>query len=84
MAARPLRRVLVEGGSQTLGAFLSAGMADELLLYMAPRLMGGVRSKGIFAGAGFKSLKNLPELKNLEISKVGPDLRIKGYVHRNH
>jgi diaminohydroxyphosphoribosylaminopyrimidine deaminase/5-amino-6-(5-phosphoribosylamino)uracil reductase len=84
MSNRPLRRVLVEGGSQTLGAFLSAGLCDELLLYLAPRLMGGERSKGIFGGLGAKSMHALLELKEVEVSKIGPDLKVKAYVHRNY
>ncbi len=84
MAGLPLRRVLVEGGAQTLGAFLSAGLADELLLYMAPRIMGGDRSKGIFAGLNLKTLEAMPQLKELSVEKIGPDLKLRAYVHRDH
>ena len=81
MAAKPLRRVLVEGGSQTLGAFLRAGLADEMLLYLAPKLIGGERSKGIFSGAGARPITALPQLAGMEVSKVGPWIcRIKGYA----
>lgn len=40
LAARGLRRLLVEGGAQTVSAFLAAGMLDRLHLCVAPMLIG--------------------------------------------
>ena len=67
--------VLFECGATLAGSLIRSGLADELVIYAAPRLIGG---------AG-RSLLNLPEidrmadLVNLEIAdirKVGPDIRI--------
>ena len=35
-----VRHVMVEGGSRILGAFLTAGLVDELIVYLAPTLLG--------------------------------------------
>jgi len=35
-----VRHLMVEGGSRILSAFLSAGLVDELILYLAPTLLG--------------------------------------------
>ena len=40
LAARGLRRLLVEGGAETLARFLNAGMIDELHLMVAPVVLG--------------------------------------------
>ncbi len=40
LAARGLRRILVEGGAETLARFLDAGAVDELHLMVAPILLG--------------------------------------------
>ena len=40
LAARGLRRVLVEGGAETLARFLNANMIDELHLMLAPIVLG--------------------------------------------
>ncbi len=40
LAARGLRRLLVEGGAETLARFLDAGMIDELHLMVAPVVLG--------------------------------------------
>jgi 5-amino-6-(5-phosphoribosylamino)uracil reductase len=41
LAARGVARLLVEGGTAVLSAFLAAGLADELQLVIAPFLVGG-------------------------------------------
>jgi len=33
--------VMVEGGGRTLGAFHDAGLADEAVVFVAPRFIGG-------------------------------------------
>ncbi|MEZ2388631.1 bifunctional diaminohydroxyphosphoribosylaminopyrimidine deaminase/5-amino-6-(5-phosphoribosylamino)uracil reductase RibD [bacterium RCC_150] len=38
--AEGVRHVMVEGGSHILSAFLSAGLVDELIVYLAPTLLG--------------------------------------------
>jgi riboflavin-specific deaminase-like protein len=40
LAARGLRRLLIEGGAETLARFLNAGMIDELHLMVAPIVLG--------------------------------------------
>jgi diaminohydroxyphosphoribosylaminopyrimidine deaminase/5-amino-6-(5-phosphoribosylamino)uracil reductase len=40
LAARQVNELLVECGAGLAGALLSAGLADELLLYLAPTLLG--------------------------------------------
>lgn len=35
-----VRHVMVEGGSRVLSAFLAAGLVDELIVYLAPTLLG--------------------------------------------
>ncbi|MBT2512170.1 bifunctional diaminohydroxyphosphoribosylaminopyrimidine deaminase/5-amino-6-(5-phosphoribosylamino)uracil reductase RibD [Arthrobacter sp. ISL-30] len=38
--AKGVRHVMVEGGSRILSAFLAAGLVDELVVYLAPTLLG--------------------------------------------
>jgi diaminohydroxyphosphoribosylaminopyrimidine deaminase/5-amino-6-(5-phosphoribosylamino)uracil reductase len=45
-----LASVMVEGGSEVLGSFLSARLVDEVALFRAPLLLGGRGSKGAFGG----------------------------------
>jgi diaminohydroxyphosphoribosylaminopyrimidine deaminase / 5-amino-6-(5-phosphoribosylamino)uracil reductase len=38
--AAGIRHVMVEGGSRILSAFLAAGLVDEMIVYLAPTLLG--------------------------------------------
>jgi diaminohydroxyphosphoribosylaminopyrimidine deaminase/5-amino-6-(5-phosphoribosylamino)uracil reductase len=82
MRSHELRRVMVEGGSSTLGAFLSLRLADELVLYLAPRLEASGRGLPVFAAAQEMALKDWPQLSIAEVVKVGQDLRIHAYFEK--
>jgi diaminohydroxyphosphoribosylaminopyrimidine deaminase/5-amino-6-(5-phosphoribosylamino)uracil reductase len=47
---RGLRSLMVEGGSELLGAFLSARLVDAVALYRAPLLLGGRDGVPVFGG----------------------------------
>jgi riboflavin biosynthesis pyrimidine reductase len=51
LARRGIARLLVEGGAHVLAQFLSAGLADEFLLAIAPVLVGDARAPRLLAGA---------------------------------
>jgi diaminohydroxyphosphoribosylaminopyrimidine deaminase/5-amino-6-(5-phosphoribosylamino)uracil reductase len=75
LAALEHNDVLVEAGPTLSGAFLEAGLIDELILYMAPQVLGD-RARGMFVT---RELTNLAERYSLEIDdvrKLGSDLRI--------
>lgn len=74
LAARGVNEVHVEAGRQLNGALLRAGLVDELLLYLAPKLFG--------PGHGMADLPVLEDLAGgvaLELhsaERIGPDLRV--------
>jgi diaminohydroxyphosphoribosylaminopyrimidine deaminase/5-amino-6-(5-phosphoribosylamino)uracil reductase len=50
LAARGLTSLMVEGGSEVLGGFLAARLADQVALFRAPLLLGGRGSLPAFGG----------------------------------
>ena len=52
MWRRGLWSVMVEGGSELLGAFLAARLLDQVALFQAPLLLGGRDSRPAFGGHG--------------------------------
>lgn len=52
LARRGMTNVLVEGGGETLGRFLDAGLADEALVFVSRRLIGGRDATPALGGAG--------------------------------
>lgn len=75
LGARGHNELLVEAGAQLAGAFVAAGLADELLLYLAPRLLGA-DARGAFAIPPLADLDAAPAFTWHAISAVGPDQRL--------
>ncbi|TAN71910.1 MAG: RibD family protein, partial [Gallionella sp.] len=75
LAHRGCNEVLVEAGSTLNGALLRAGLADELLLYVAPQLLGDA-ARGTAQLGELTSLDQRINLKWRDVRQVGSDLRI--------
>ncbi|WP_349814895.1 dihydrofolate reductase family protein [Curtobacterium sp. MCJR17_043] len=67
--------MLVEGGPTVASAFIAAGLADELLVYLAPVLLGGPRVALDDIGVG--SIQGARMLRVLSTSSLGPDLLVR-------
>jgi len=80
--AREARSLLVEGGGGAAFSFLAAGLGDRVTAYLAPLLIGGASAPSPLSGAGFARLADAPRLSGLEVSPVGPDLRVSARVAR--
>lgn len=78
LTRREVNEVHVEAGETLNGAWLAAGLVDEVLLYQAPRLLGAGR--GIAALGPFAALDEAPALVWREATAVGPDLRLRAIV----
>ncbi len=72
--------VLVEGGQTIHGAFLDAKAVHRVVLFVAPKLIGGEAAPGAFGGTGVSSLADALELDRLEAVPVGRDLMLTGRV----
>jgi diaminohydroxyphosphoribosylaminopyrimidine deaminase/5-amino-6-(5-phosphoribosylamino)uracil reductase len=75
LAARGINELHVEAGPMLSGAFLDAGLVDELLVYQAPVLLGDGRPL-----AQLGPLAHLGDARRwrlLEATPVGPDLRLR-------
>ena len=58
-----------------------AGLIDELIIYMAPRLLGGT-ARGMFEVPALESLADDYRVTFDDFRKVGADLRITARVSR--
>lgn len=76
LAQREINEVLLETGAILSGALLHAGIIDEIIVYMAPKLMGD-GAKGLFHTPGLEQLADAVELDILDIRAVGRDWRIR-------
>jgi diaminohydroxyphosphoribosylaminopyrimidine deaminase / 5-amino-6-(5-phosphoribosylamino)uracil reductase len=71
--ARGVRSVMVEGGGEVLGSFLSARLVDEVALFRAPLLLGGRGSRPAFGG---EDPKRVEQALRLRPAVPGPLLEI--------
>jgi diaminohydroxyphosphoribosylaminopyrimidine deaminase/5-amino-6-(5-phosphoribosylamino)uracil reductase len=67
--------VLLEAGATLTGAMLQAGFVDELIIYMAPNLMGS-DARGLFNLPGLDTMNQRIDLQINDIRSVGQDFRI--------
>jgi diaminohydroxyphosphoribosylaminopyrimidine deaminase/5-amino-6-(5-phosphoribosylamino)uracil reductase len=75
LAKRDLVRVLVEGGAEVHAAFLQAGLADRLLLYLAPLAIGGGDAPAWLGGDGVLKLGRAPRFRfDTPPAQLGDDL----------
>lgn len=57
-----MTNVLIEGGGLLLGGFFDAGLADELHVYVAPKLIGGAAAPGPLHAVGVEMVRQALEL----------------------
>lgn len=76
LAARGINEVQVEAGATLAGAFMHAGLVDEVLLYMAPVLLGA-QARPLFAGLDIHDMTQRMALRIEDIVSVGDDLRLR-------
>ncbi|MDH3870994.1 MAG: RibD family protein, partial [Gammaproteobacteria bacterium] len=79
LGSREINEVHLEAGATLCGALLAAGLVDELLIYLAPHLMGDT-ARGLFALPGLERMQDRIGLDISDIRAVGKDWRITAKV----
>jgi len=69
-------QLLVEGGPTILSSFLKEGLADEIVVYVASKILGAQGGAGI--SGPMAGLPAALDLQNVEIAHFGDDVRISG------
>ncbi|MFO1282482.1 MAG: bifunctional diaminohydroxyphosphoribosylaminopyrimidine deaminase/5-amino-6-(5-phosphoribosylamino)uracil reductase RibD [Burkholderiales bacterium] len=76
LASRGVNELHVEAGARLSGALLSAGLVDELLMYVAPDVIGDP-ARGLFAREGpLETLDRSARFEFERVDRVGRDLRV--------
>ena len=66
--------LLVEGGPTVIGSFLKENLADEIVVYIAPMVLGKEGDKNI----GISPIDNNVQMHYLNIKRIGDDIKIDG------
>jgi diaminohydroxyphosphoribosylaminopyrimidine deaminase/5-amino-6-(5-phosphoribosylamino)uracil reductase len=75
LARREFNEVLVEAGPRINAAFVASGLVDEIVLYLAPSLLGA-DALASFALHGLADVNAAPRFNLHEVRRVGEDLRL--------
>jgi diaminohydroxyphosphoribosylaminopyrimidine deaminase / 5-amino-6-(5-phosphoribosylamino)uracil reductase len=81
LGAEDVQSLLLEGGPTLAGAFLRAGLLDKLLVFLAPKLVGGDDAPPLFAGPGVRSMADAVHLSGVEVERIGEDVLVSAYVN---
>jgi len=68
--------ILVEGGYTVLTSFLELGLFNQMVVYIAPLLIGGKSAPALFMGDGFSKLSDVLKLKFEHVQMLDNDLKL--------
>jgi len=72
--------LMLEGGSSLNAHALKEKVVDKVLIFVAPKILGGKESYSAFGGASPASLSDAIPLRNLEIRRIGEDILFVGNI----
>ncbi|WP_428982778.1 bifunctional diaminohydroxyphosphoribosylaminopyrimidine deaminase/5-amino-6-(5-phosphoribosylamino)uracil reductase RibD [Paraglaciecola aquimarina] len=75
LSAMQLNQVWVEAGAKLAGALLQNNLVDELILYQAPKLIGG-DGQNLFDILPLQSMQEVVDLTLCDVRQVGTDIKI--------
>jgi diaminohydroxyphosphoribosylaminopyrimidine deaminase/5-amino-6-(5-phosphoribosylamino)uracil reductase len=72
--------ILIEGGSRVINSALSAGIADKICFFYAPKILGGDNGVPVSRGEGPDLMSDAIQVKNMQVKRFGDDILIEGYI----
>ncbi len=78
LAELEISRLLVEGGGDTIAGFLEQGLADRVLFFIAPKIIGGRNAVTSVEGKGIEKVSQAIELEDVKIEMLGRDILVTG------
>lgn len=80
LGKREVQDLLLEGGPTLAWSAVREGLVDRLVLYLAPKLIGG-GGPGVLEGLGVSTISEALGLETTEVGWVGRDLKVVADVH---
>jgi diaminohydroxyphosphoribosylaminopyrimidine deaminase / 5-amino-6-(5-phosphoribosylamino)uracil reductase len=80
---REIQSFLLECGPDLAFSALTAGIIDKIVVFVAPKILGG-REIPAIGGQGIEHLSDATPLYDWSVETAGPDLVLSTYVHRHH
>ncbi|HHF3275578.1 TPA: bifunctional diaminohydroxyphosphoribosylaminopyrimidine deaminase/5-amino-6-(5-phosphoribosylamino)uracil reductase RibD [Vibrio alginolyticus] len=77
-----INHLWVEAGATLASAMIKANLVDELIVYLAPKLMGS-DGRGLIGALGLSAMADVIDLNITDVRMVGVDIRITATIKRN-
>jgi diaminohydroxyphosphoribosylaminopyrimidine deaminase/5-amino-6-(5-phosphoribosylamino)uracil reductase len=78
LGGRGITSLLVEGGGELEGSFLDLRLGDRLVLYVAPRILGGREARPWIGGEGVATAAGAVRLRRARSTRVGDGWLVEG------
>lgn len=82
LGEKSISSLFIEGGGTVNAAFLENGLIDKVVLYFAPKLIGGKNAPTFLEGTGFELMKDAVELTGGEFTEIGKDFKFTAYPEK--
>jgi diaminohydroxyphosphoribosylaminopyrimidine deaminase/5-amino-6-(5-phosphoribosylamino)uracil reductase len=82
LGKRDVQGVLVEGGATLAWSVVRERLADRIVLYLAPKIVGG-QEHGVIDGEGFAPITEAIAMRFTSVTRLGPDLKVEADVQRD-
>jgi diaminohydroxyphosphoribosylaminopyrimidine deaminase / 5-amino-6-(5-phosphoribosylamino)uracil reductase len=79
LGEREIASVLLEGGGRLNGSMLQEELISKIVLFMAPKIIGGYDAPGSFTFEGIERMKDAVRLTRMQTESFGDDICIMGY-----
>ncbi|CAH2712969.1 Riboflavin biosynthesis protein RibD [Neobacillus rhizosphaerae] len=76
LGKRGITSLFVEGGSEVQGSFLKERAFQQIITYIAPKLIGGKLAPTLFGGQGIEKMAEAVLLNIKQVDMIGSDIRI--------
>jgi diaminohydroxyphosphoribosylaminopyrimidine deaminase / 5-amino-6-(5-phosphoribosylamino)uracil reductase len=80
LGGRAIMSVLLEGGSTLAGGAVEAGIVHKLVLFLAPRLLGGAHAAPVLGGLGAETVAEGIAVQITDVQRVGEDIMVEAYL----
>jgi diaminohydroxyphosphoribosylaminopyrimidine deaminase/5-amino-6-(5-phosphoribosylamino)uracil reductase len=80
LRSRGVHRLLVEGGAGVFTSLLELGAADQVMAFVAPKLLGSEHALTPFEGQGIDSVARALALEHTRVRQIGRDVLLRGFL----
>jgi diaminohydroxyphosphoribosylaminopyrimidine deaminase/5-amino-6-(5-phosphoribosylamino)uracil reductase len=84
LAKQEITSVLIEGGARIIGSAIHEQLVDKMHVYIAPKIIGDQKALSSMVGLDITNVNRAVSLNIHDVQRIGKDILIEAYVHRNH